>query len=106
MTKSKQDRSGVTFERMDSLFGDANASAVADMLRTASDLVLVIDAAGVVRDIDTSQPELRQLGLEQWRGKRWIDTVTTESRPKIEDLLSGNTQGPKWRHVKIGRAHV
>ncbi len=99
MTKSKQDRSGVTFERMDSLFGDANASAVADMLRTASDLVLVIDAAGVVRDIDTSQPELRQLGLEQWRGKRWIDTVTTESRPKIEDLLSGNTQGPKWRHV-------
>lgn len=99
MTKSRQDKSGGTVERIDALFADVSASSVLDMLRAAADLVLVVDSAGVVRYVSSTQPEIVELGLQQWSGKRWIDTVTLESRPKIEYLLQGNAQGPKWRHV-------
>jgi transcriptional regulator PpsR len=43
----------------------------------------------------------RESDFASWVGKPWIDTVTIESRPKIEQLLrdAGRNQAATWRQV-------
>jgi len=82
---------------------DLDASAVADLVSTASDIVLVLDAQGVIRDVACHGEALLGLGCADWIGKSWLQTVTTESRPKIEALLQSggapSRDGVRWRHV-------
>ena len=82
--------------------GDLNAGVVATLLSVANDLALIIDAKGVVRDVASGSEELSHEGLADWVGKPWIDTVTPESRPKIDELVRDATQDgntPRWRHL-------
>lgn len=53
----------------------------------ASDIALVIDADGVIRNVAQGGAEPIAPGAYQWIGKAWIDTVSGETRPKIENLL-------------------
>lgn len=53
----------------------------------SSDLVLILDDHGIIRDVAVSHPELKREGCELWRGQAWIDTVTLDSRDKVRDLL-------------------
>ena len=73
------------------LAGDGTAA-----LLGAHDLAVVVDAAGVVIDVATSvgsgaRPVAADIGfaevLDGWVGRRWVETVTTDSRGKIELLL-------------------
>lgn len=45
--------------------------------------------------------DLEGQGIETWLGKPWIDTVTVESRPKIDALLRDAAPGTmtRWRQV-------
>ncbi|BDL42354.1 transcriptional regulator PpsR [Methylorubrum extorquens DSM 13060] len=45
--------------------------------------------------------DLEGQGIESWLGKPWIDTVTVESRPKIDALLRDAAPGTmtRWRQV-------
>ena len=53
----------------------------------ASDIALVIDEAGVIRSVaqDTGDPIAP--AAEQWIGRSWVDTVSGDTRTKIENLL-------------------
>ncbi len=75
--------------------------SAARAIETASDLAIVLDGEGVVRDLALGSDELRREGFEAWIGKRWADTVTLESRPKIEMLLKQAAGGapPRSRQV-------
>ncbi len=53
----------------------------------ASDIALVIDAGGVIRSVAQGGAEPIAPGAYQWVGRAWIDTVSGETRPKIENLL-------------------
>jgi transcriptional regulator PpsR len=69
----------------------------------ASDLSLVVDSRGIVRDMAVGSDELSQ-ALEQageWTGRAWVDTVTPETRAKVESLLSEASASviPRWRQV-------
>ncbi len=85
-------------------FGHAGRAALmhlgadgAAALAAASDLALVIDPAGVVIDAAASGGGATGLSaapepghsamLDGWVGRRWVDTVTPDSRAKIELLL-------------------
>ena len=72
-----------------------------NLLGLVSDVTLVIDKEGIIEDVSTGQDIMATLGCHSWLGKRWIDTVTTESKRKIEDLLvvRPETQNQLWRHV-------
>jgi len=61
--------------------------AVAAVVAAASDIALVLDRGGVIRDLSLSAEELAREGLEGWLGRPWVDTVTPESRAKAEALL-------------------
>lgn len=59
------------------------ASTIASI---ASDIALVIDADGVIRNVAVGASSLTPSPAE-WIGKPWTDTVTGETRKKIEQLL-------------------
>ena len=53
----------------------------------ASDIALVIDADGVIRNVAQGGADPIAPGAQQWVGRAWIDTVSGETRPKIANLL-------------------
>lgn len=77
------------------------ADAVVSLLTATADWVLVIDKSGVVQSVEhNAKPDL--IGdIDKWAGQSWFDTVTSESRPKLESLLKdANTKRPgRWRQV-------
>ena len=83
--------------------GPLDPDAAARLITAASDLALIVDDRGIIRDIAFNNERLaHELDeSEAWLGRAWIETVTIESRPKIEALLrTANTNGPaRWRHV-------
>lgn len=75
----------------------------ADLLAAASDLSLVIDARGIVRDVAFSSADLAREVYRSWIGAKWVDTVTVESRIKVEELLKEATENvpTRWRQVNF-----
>ncbi len=53
----------------------------------ASDIALVIDRAGVIRNVAVGGAEPITPEPSEWIGRRWADTVTAETRGKVEQLL-------------------
>ena len=53
----------------------------------SSDIALVLDAGGVITNVAQSVGDPMAPGAAQWVGRSWADTVTTETRRKIELLL-------------------
>ena len=53
----------------------------------ASDIALVIDQNGVIRNVAQGVAEPIAPGAQHWVGRPWIDTVSGDTRPKIEHLL-------------------
>ena len=52
----------------------------------ASDIALVIDARGVIHKVALGGRALTP-GTDHWVGRSWADTVTGETRVKVEELL-------------------
>jgi transcriptional regulator PpsR len=71
------------------------------VITAAADLALVLDERGLIRDLAVGSDELAEDSYEEWIGRSWLDTVTTESRPKVEALLTGARKSapPTWRQV-------
>jgi transcriptional regulator PpsR len=82
---------------------DLDGDRVGRLLAVASDVALVVADArqGVIKDISVGSEEIPVDLAEQWVGKPWIETVTVESRPKVEALLrDADAKGsPRWRLV-------
>jgi transcriptional regulator PpsR len=81
--------------------GNLDAQAAARLIAAASDVALVVDRDGVIRDLAVGSDELAHEQCAQWKGKAWADTVTVESRAKVEALLRDAAAGaePAWRQV-------
>lgn len=73
----------------------------ASLVTAASDVVLVIDNLGIICDAAFATEELMRDCHNEWIGKAWTQTVTIESRPKVEAMLRdlGTGPGAKWRHL-------
>ncbi|MHB2167137.1 transcriptional regulator PpsR [Alsobacter sp. R-9] len=61
--------------------------AAAVLIAAAADVAVVVDRHGVVKDVALGSEDLGREGYAAWVGRPWVETVTVESRPKIEDLL-------------------
>ena len=62
-------------------------SAIA-LVAAAGDIALVVDKGGVIRDV-SSNDGADSVGQDAsgWVGRPWVDTVTIESRGKVEALI-------------------
>jgi transcriptional regulator PpsR len=87
------------FLSADARLGALDAQGIAGLLAAAADLTLIVDAKGVI--IDAAASAECNAPVREWVGRPWIDTVTIESRPKIEALLRDAQKGttPRGRQV-------
>ena len=70
-----------------------DAETVAGLVVASADIALIVDRRGVIRDIAIPNPELLDELDAGWVGKSLIDTVTEDSRPKVELLFSDRAAG-------------
>jgi transcriptional regulator PpsR len=78
-----------------------DASVTARIVAASGDVVLVIDRHGLIFDMAISNQEMARDGAASWMDQSWSDTVTLDSRHKVEELLrdavrNGRTQ---WREI-------
>ena len=85
---------------LDSL-GSIDPETAAALLVTSSDVSLVVDSQGVIVDAAFANADFARDLYHDWIGRLWVDTVTIESRPKIEELIrEAAAQAPsRWRQV-------
>ena len=92
--------------------GNLDAEAAARVITAATDVALLLDGDGVIRDLALAGDSLASSDTSAWVGQSWSDTVTVESRPKVEALLKeagSNKASPRWRqvnHPSQGKADV
>jgi transcriptional regulator PpsR len=91
----------VPFRAPATSLGQLESDVAAQVLAAAGDVTFVIDADGIVRDIALGGSGVPETWIEDWVDRPWIDTVTVESRPKIEQMLADAADGtpPRWRQV-------
>jgi len=71
-----------------------------DVITAASDLTLLLDKTGIVLNVVLGRDDLAPLNVAAWVGKSWLDTVTVESREKLQELLkSRGGKSRRWRQV-------
>ncbi|AOF85081.1 transcriptional regulator PpsR [Hydrogenophaga sp. RAC07] len=91
------------FDKADPFLAGLDADAAAELVTASADVVLILDNDGVIRDLALMGKDMMGLGCHEWIGKPWSQTVTVESKPKIEDLLGHNDKAGadnvRWRHV-------
>ncbi len=89
------------FESPTRTLGDLTADVAGKIIAAAADVALIIDEKGVIRDLAFGSEDLLREGYYDWLGKPWADTVTVESRPKVEALLRDSRANapPRWRHI-------
>jgi transcriptional regulator PpsR len=91
-----------SFAAPDETFAELGAEAVACLVSSGADLALVVDAEGVIRDLAYGGNALRDERCDSWVGQALIQTVTKESRSKIEALLQdadSSASERRWRQV-------
>ncbi len=91
----------IPFKRPHTALGSLDADMAASLVSAASDIALVLDRDGIVRDMSVSSSDLASNGIGDWLNRSWIDTVTGESRHKISEMLAEALAGKpsRWREV-------
>ncbi len=81
--------------------GNLDAEAAGTLIAAAADVALIVDEDGIICDLAFGSEEMSKEGYEGWLGQLWTDTVTVESRPKVEALLrdAAANGAPRWRHI-------
>jgi len=92
-----------TFVSPQTSLGDLDAGSAASLIAASSDVTLIVDAHGTIRDMAFQSTELLDELAEsaQWVGRPMAATVAPDSRAKVETLLreAATTAEPKWRHI-------
>jgi transcriptional regulator PpsR len=83
--------------------GDLGALPAADLIAAATDVAVIVDGQGFIRDVAFNKEEL-SLELDaqgRWMGSKLSDTVTSETRGKIGELLhdAAIRKASSWRQV-------
>jgi transcriptional regulator PpsR len=70
-------------------FAGLDADAAALLIAAAADVAVILDDAGIIRDraFQSEALALEFADCDHWIGRLWRDTVTFESRNKIDEML-------------------
>lgn len=101
MDKRSPERLMPSFSGTANWFDKLSPEVTGQLILGASDIALVLDSDGIIRDIAFGANDLAREGYEAWRGQAWIETVTVESRKKVQDLLDGASSkaAPRFREI-------
>ena len=73
----------------------------AKLITATSEVALIVDRGGIVRHVEFSGAESPVDGAEGWVGTPWVDTVTPESRGKVEQMLREATTAGTTRRRQV-----
>lgn len=90
-----------SFRSNDRLFSGLGVEALAIFATANSDVALVLGQDSKVIDIAYRDRALKAWDLEDWVGKPWKDTVTVESRDKIDELLEESAKSSPTRSRQV-----
>jgi transcriptional regulator PpsR len=78
-----------------------------DAILAAADIALVIDRDGVIRDLAFGSDELSDQIDGRLCGHAWSETVTLDSRPKVDELLTDAAapDARRWRQLNHSAAN-
>lgn len=81
------------------LFADLDGDSAARLAAVAGDIALILDDGGRIVDGTANPRDFPE--LNDWIGRDWLDTVTTESKAKVMEMLAGARKGQTqpWRQV-------
>jgi len=85
-----------------STLGELDAKNVSRLVGAASDIALVLDDEGTIIEVMSRRDELGARGAHEWVGRPWVQTVTVESRQKVQALLrdaQAAAEAARWRQV-------
>jgi transcriptional regulator PpsR len=85
----------------DRLLAAQDATTVAAILSQSADVTLVLTPDGVICDRVLAGPDIPAKSFIGWPGRAWSETVTVESRPKIDQLLSEAAAGTVARSRQV-----
>jgi len=66
------------------------------LLVASCDIVLVLDADGVIVDLSVGRNQLDTMDLNEWIGKSWSAVVAVDSKHKVKEQLSGSVSNCKY----------
>ena len=96
----------VPFRSPSESLGDLPLAVTAQLIAFASDVTLIVDPSGTIRDLAIASPELAEEGAEGWRGRPWAETVLPDSRAKVLEMLAEPRTGPsRWRQLNQRTEH-
>ncbi len=90
-----------SFESPKRTVGSLSADTASRLIMASADVALIVGDEGIIRDIGFGSEDFVQEGYAKWVGRSWSDTVTSESKVKVEEMLrDAAAQGaPRWRQV-------
>ena len=80
---------------------DLDPQLAADLVANTGDLAVIVDRTGVVRAVVATDVDLREAGIASWVGQHWAQTVTNETRGKVEALLRDATSKSSGRRRQV-----
>ena len=83
------------------MLGKLDAAVAEKIVAAGGDVAMVIDRHGVICDLAVNNDAVARDGASAWLDRRWSDTVTIESKKKVDELLRDALgKGPtRWREV-------
>ncbi len=90
-----------SFRSSNELFSGLGADALSVLATANSDVTVVIGRDSRVVDVAYRDKGLKAWDVEDWVGKPWMDTVTVESRDKIEEMLQESAKEPTTRPRQV-----
>jgi transcriptional regulator PpsR len=96
-----------SFQAPHTSIGPLEAGLAARIVSAAADVALVVDGAGIIKDLAMNQDAGPADAAAGWVGQPWVETVTVESRSKVEQILleagSEITVRPREVNQRIGQ---
>ncbi len=87
------------FEQAAQHLSGIKPDVIASIAASAADVALLLKD-GVIEDMAVGNAGLSDEGFgTSWRGAPWIDTVTPDSRGKVEEILRDQARVSRWRQV-------
>lgn len=80
-------KSAGPFQALRGAIGPLDEDASAMLVAASADIALVLSSDGVIRHAAFSGEDVVPSDRKAWIGKSWSQIVTTESKPKVEQLL-------------------
>ena len=91
---------GGGFQSAHALLGEMGAETFSQLVTASSDIALVVDPSGVVRDVSVGEVELADRIGRTWVDRPLDETVTIESRGKVRALLATKAgDGLTWYEI-------